>query len=295
MIGIMLLGAWFLVHQHCCVADIRSSSRNNLVDHLMRRSPLEKNFMRYGRSWPPPSFIPNSMWQLDEKLNKPEKKGKTGRDIMRFGRSNLAPLEGSKGNEGYKYLYPLVPGNPFRMDNLRSAGTRLENNGDAFRVGVNGDYFEPLVPKVVRNKKNFIRFGRNSKQTSPEVDAKPFNGKKDGAIEEESDSTHTGYGTDEDPNDKRSSTYGHLSPSSAKKQDPAFNEEEDHSAHNILSSGYQTEHGNTLNGEAVRVRGLVNPLTLDATSFIAPEFVLLPNIPPQQNAHKRANNFIRLG
>lgn len=53
MFGGMLVGAWLLIHGQCCVnAGTDSRIRSPLVDPLIRRSPLEKNFMRFGRSSP---------------------------------------------------------------------------------------------------------------------------------------------------------------------------------------------------------------------------------------------------
>ncbi|KAF6216427.1 hypothetical protein GE061_000769 [Apolygus lucorum] len=110
--------------------------------------------MRYGRSWPPPNFIPNSMWQLDEKMDKPEKKGKTGRDIMRFGRSNVAPLvEVSKGGGWYN-------------DGVTNIGRSYP---DSFMIRFgdpNVQDYQPESVQASRTKKNYIRFGRSHPSTA---------------------------------------------------------------------------------------------------------------------------------
>lgn len=165
MLGTMLVGAWLLIQQQCCSVYGDSASRFRsaaLVDPLMRRSPLEKNFMRFGRS-SPSTFLRES--RLKE-------------NFMRFGRPVLDPTVTLNDFPSVKNIEPFLKrneelsetGEEKLSDISKDSASRMRRAKENFmRFGRDKENDKSDEEKIKRQG-NFMRFGRNKDESKGSLD-----------------------------------------------------------------------------------------------------------------------------
>uniref|UniRef100_T1IFB9 Uncharacterized protein n=1 Tax=Rhodnius prolixus TaxID=13249 RepID=T1IFB9_RHOPR len=180
MFGGMLVGAWLLIHGQCCVnAGTDSRIRSPLVDPLIRRSPLEKNFMRFGRSSPALQQFPTAYNSNYLDLENSKRSGRFDRardNFMRFGRDNEKIALSNRAKDNF-IRFGRSKDNFMRFGRIKDNFIRFGRGNDNFmRFGRSGDEIEEILPKDRRDKAlnrlgrqrlsdksdNFIRFGRAS-------------------------------------------------------------------------------------------------------------------------------------
>ncbi|XP_066903212.1 FMRFamide-related peptides isoform X2 [Halyomorpha halys] len=140
MFGSMLVGAWLLIHHQCCALGEEEMRIRNplLVDTLTRRSSLEKNFMRFGRS-------------------------STGVEE----RCQTSPLDITEGEEPLSSdkrarnpLSSSAKANFIRLGRAKDNFMRFGRGNENFmRFGKSKDNFM----RFGRGKDNFMRFGRSER------------------------------------------------------------------------------------------------------------------------------------
>lgn len=292
----MLVGAWFLIHQHCCMAG-----ESMVVDSLMRRSPLEKNFMRLGRSWPhAPSLEANNIPQLHDNsgnnwdIGQRDIRGKE--NFIRFGRTVGSPswvrTRDEEGNRDF-----VQPADT-KQNGLMLTASDLEHLSNKLHSKIRDD--EVMFPRMSRSKQNFIRFGRGPTMLSKN---KKYSGHgKDSFIRfgrKDSDEDNT-----VDSNSLSSVSgveYSGLRETRDKGKSGAWfirlgksTEQSHFSGDRRKKRSSQTGSGENRCDDSVEAcKSCLLEKTLDPTTLVAPEFSLLPEIPFQHTPLKK--HFIRLG
>ncbi|KAK9497661.1 hypothetical protein O3M35_004348 [Rhynocoris fuscipes] len=283
MIGRMLVGAWLLINGQCCVsADLDNSNPSPLVDPLTRRSPLEKNFMRFGRSslisQVLPTFSPNYidsrtlranafdqdqantdrlqslLFRIDRGQDNFMRFGRSGNNFMRFGRAK---------------------------DNFLRFG-KAKNN--FMRFG--REYM-----RYGRGNDNFLRFGRSSNDRTDDIEEILTKERRDKAL------IRLGRQRQSEKNDnfirfgrriKRSAAWNSYEVDRMGKLSSA---EEECNDRNCPDSY------NLLSREELEKQLAICPQIYDLNSILAPEFSVLPAFSSitKRKSNNRSDNFLRLG
>ncbi|BES91489.1 Hypothetical protein NTJ_04297 [Nesidiocoris tenuis] len=274
MICIMLMGAWFLIHQQCCLADAGVPPRTVMVDPLMRRSPLEKNFIRFGRSRSTDGDelavnleddaargpVKADGWSRQEG---PQRETRGKENFIRFGRSRDRFLDGPLSPPPPEGRFSAADWPPARFI---SRITRSKQN--FIRFGRSNDLPNKNKKYSGLNKDNFIRFGRGL----------------DEEIKSEIGDRTTGEPLD-DGRDKKKAKQSHGFIRFGKSVGRPFAYEP------VLRERRDAEPAPP-EGKERRCADR-KPPNFDPMTMVAPEFLVFPKIPFLQTPLK--DNFVRLG
>jgi hypothetical protein len=158
MVGAMFLGAWLLIQQQCCNGEPSQDMRlrSSMIDPLIRRSPLEKNFMRFGRSW-----NPTEEPCLDREDDLP--KLSTGQQFPPEKDTDYRS-KGPISKQEIKLPSPLALYWPERTDDQFSRVAKDKENfirfGKSSSDSKDITYLSDQINRLSRANDNFMRFGR---------------------------------------------------------------------------------------------------------------------------------------